>query len=616
VAFDGGGSATTGAGSYTLSGTASDANGIASVTATSGTGPACSMSGTTSWTCALNGITAGTYTYTATATDIAGNTTLSSSFSLTRDSTPPAGYTVTITPTAVNSGNQTAFGFTLSGAEVGASYSYTLSSSGGGSPLTGTGTVTSANQSFSGIDVSSLPDGTLTLSLTLTDAATNTGTPATATVTKDVAAPTVATYTPVHNATSIATNTTLSLTFGEAVTVSGTVNLVVKRVSDNVTVATLALPAGPYDANAPITTLAASGLSGSIQYYVTTSTLDATNRITDTAGNAFAGITSDTIWRFTTAAPVGDTSSFIITVNTALGSGGSTFIIPTTTVAPIGAGYNYSIARSDGGLFSVSGGCSGTSVTSVSGCGSSPTTITFPASGTYDIKISGNFPRIYFNNGGDRLKLTKIKQWGTIAWTSMANAFYGCSNVDVTASDAPDLVTGAPGGMNLLYMFHAATNVGRDASNGGTSNTSWNTWNTSKVTDMAGMFEFATNFNQNIGSWNTSAVTRMGWMFRSTKFNQDIRRKPVSNISTNPASTSYENSTSSDDAWYTGSVNAVIGMTSTFSGASNFAQDLDNWCVSGFTGTPGGFGYSVTGKVPLFGATGVAGQCPQRAPLP
>jgi hypothetical protein len=425
--------------------------------------------------------------------------------------------------------------------------------------------------------------------------------------TVDTTAPTVATYTPAHNATSIATNTTLSLTFGEAVTVSGTVNLVIKRVSDAVTVATLALPAGPYAANAPITTAAASGLSGSIQYYVTTSTLDTINRITDTAGNAFAGITSDTIWRFTTAAPVGDTSSFIITVNTALGSGGSTFIIPTT-----GTGYNYSIARSDGGLISTAGsgtGCAVTNQTSNSGC-SGNTTITFPSSGTYDIKISGNFPRIFFNNGGDRLKLTKIKQWGTIAWTSMESAFHGCSNVEVTASDAPNLTMPT---MNLQNMFRAATNVGRDASNGGTTNSSWNTWNTSKVIRMHAMFHSATNFNQNIGSWNTSAVTAIDYMFQGAgRFNQNISRKPVSNISTNPASTSYENSTTSDDAWYTGSVNASGSMSSTFNGASNFAQDLDNWCVSGFTGNPG-LGYTATGKVPLFGSTGAA-RCPLRAP--
>jgi hypothetical protein len=373
---------------------------------------------------------------------------------------------------------------------------------------------------------------------------------------------------------------------------------------------------------------------GSIQYYVTTSTLDTTNRITDTAGNAFAGISSDTIWRFTTAAPVGDTSSFIITVNTnntATGSSGATqFTIPTTTIAPIGAGYNYSIARSDGGSFSVSGGCSATSVTSVSGCGSSPTTITFPAPGAYDIKISGAFPRIYFANGVEKSKLIEIKQWGTIAWTSMDRAFHGCNNMNVTASDAPDLINGAPaitvnaagvptgGGMSLMNMFRAATNVGRDASNGGTTNSSWNTWNTSKVTNMHAMFHSATHFNQNIESWNTSAVIGIDWMFNGAgRFNQNISRKPVSNISTNPASTSYDNNTItptttiySDDAWYTGLVN---GPNSMLSGTSNFAQDLDNWCVSRVTGNPG-LGYMASGKVPLFGAPGVAGQCPLRDP--
>ena len=33
------------------------------------------------------------------------------------------------------------------------------------------------------------------------------------------------------------------------------------------------------------------------------------------------------------------------------------------------------------------------------------------------------FPRIYFNNGGDRQKLLTIEQWGTGKWTSMNSAF-------------------------------------------------------------------------------------------------------------------------------------------------------------------------------------------------
>lgn len=32
-----------------------------------------------------------------------------------------------------------------------------------------------------------------------------------------------------------------------------------------------------------------------------------------------------------------------------------------------------------------------------------------------------------------------IEQWGDIAWSSMSGAFYGCVNMDVRATDVPDL---------------------------------------------------------------------------------------------------------------------------------------------------------------------------------
>ena len=49
--------------------------------------------------------------------------------------------------------------------------------------MTGSGSVTSATQNITGINVSSLSNGTLTYSVTLTNAAGNTGTAATATAT-------------------------------------------------------------------------------------------------------------------------------------------------------------------------------------------------------------------------------------------------------------------------------------------------------------------------------------------------------------------------------------------------------------------------------------------------
>ena len=55
--------------------------------------------------------------------------------------------------------------------------------------MTGSGSVTSATQDITGINVSSLSNGTLTFSVTLTDAAGNTGAAATATATLDTAVP-------------------------------------------------------------------------------------------------------------------------------------------------------------------------------------------------------------------------------------------------------------------------------------------------------------------------------------------------------------------------------------------------------------------------------------------
>ena len=93
------------------------------------------------------------------------------------------------------------------------------------------------------------------------------------------------------------------------------------------------------------------------------------------------------------------------------------FTIPTT-----GTGYLYDIETSDG-----------QSITGLTG----GTTITFPSAGTYDIFISGSFPQFYFNNTGDGLKLIDLKNFGIYAQgsTSQEMAFYGCSNMVISATD-------------------------------------------------------------------------------------------------------------------------------------------------------------------------------------
>ena len=115
----------------------------------------------------------------------------------------------------------------------------------------------------------------------------------------------------------------------------------------------------------------------------------------------------------------GGDERFIITVKTdnAGTSATNKFTLPTT-----GTGYNYDITTSDGQV--ITGLTTGT-------------TITFPTAGTYDIFISGSFPRCYFNDTGDKDKLVDIKNFGIYALgsTSQSGAFFGCSNMVISATD-------------------------------------------------------------------------------------------------------------------------------------------------------------------------------------
>ncbi|MDN5299853.1 MAG: large repetitive protein, partial [Clostridiales bacterium] len=108
---------------------------------------------------------------------------------VTKDTTAPNGYSVAIDPTAINTGNQNTLSFTFASAEVGTQYAYTIISDGGAGTVTNTGTIATATDQLTNIDVSALPDGILTLSVTLTDASGNVGSEATDTILKDIVAP-------------------------------------------------------------------------------------------------------------------------------------------------------------------------------------------------------------------------------------------------------------------------------------------------------------------------------------------------------------------------------------------------------------------------------------------
>ncbi|WP_300528965.1 Ig-like domain-containing protein [Maricaulis sp.] len=153
------------------------------------------------------------------ASDAAGNgNTAATQFGIDVDITAPTGFTVGFAGFDTGSFNATSAPngfFDFTGAEVGTTYDYSFTSDAGGSPVTGSGSITSAGQNISPIDLSGLPDGTLTLSVTLTDAAGNVSTPDTATATLDQDGPSVTITGPTATQTGAFT---IDVVFSEAVT--------------------------------------------------------------------------------------------------------------------------------------------------------------------------------------------------------------------------------------------------------------------------------------------------------------------------------------------------------------------------------------------------------------
>ena len=166
---------------------------------------------------------------------------------------------------------------------------------------------------------------------------------------------------------------------------------------------------------------------------------------------------------------------------------------------------------------------------------------------TIDLSISPtNFQRINIsNNQPTSHRLLDVKQWGTTAWTSMANAFFGCSNLNITATDIPNLTSVT----RMEQMFQSCAKL--------TTVPNINSWNTAGVTVMTSLFNGCSSFNQNIGSWNTAKVVSMQNMFaKAGSFNQNI------------------------GGWNTAALTRTSGM---FDGASSFNQNIGGWNTAAVT---------------------------------
>jgi surface protein len=210
----------------------------------------------------------------------------------------------------------------------------------------------------------------------------------------------------------------------------------------------------------------------------------------------------------------GVTQPFIIQVKTdnAGTSASNQFTIPTNT-SGITQAFNYDIETSDG-----------QTITGVTG----NHTITFPSAGTYEVRISGSFPYIYFNNGGDRSKMLDVSNFGIYALgsTSQANAFRGCSNMTITATDSGNFgsvtnFTNAWRGCGSLTSFplldtSSVTNF-TNAWYGCNSLTSFPLLDTSSGTSFQSAWQSCSSLaNYPANAFDTNIATNYTNAFRST----------------------------------------------------------------------------------------------------
>ena len=143
-------------------------------------------------------------------------------------------------------------------------------------------------------------------------------------------------------------------------------------------------------------------------------------------------------------------------------------------------------------------------------------THTYVQAGDYEVTIWGEIQGFnFFKTNQSAKNILDISSWGQVKLGNDQAYFFRCSNLQVSAADAPDL----SGTTDLFAMFREATSF----------NSNINHWDMSGVSNMQDMFYKATNFNQPLDQWDVSNVTSFATMFTSSAFNQDISGWDVSN---------------------------------------------------------------------------------------
>lgn len=275
-------------------------------------------------------------------------------------------------------------------------------------------------------------------------------------------------------------------------------------------------------------------------------------------------------------------------------------------------------------------------------------THTYATAGVYQVSMLGTCSGWRFNNSGDRLKMTTISQWGNgfRFGTTEGGYFYGCRNLNITATDAPILtgttslsqafkecivlnadlstwdVSAVVDMSHMLEDAHMFNNGANTAVNPQTGRAGLDGWDVRSLDDAFKIFRWAYRFNRPLSNWNVSNLTRSQDMFfRAQAFDQDLSKwdmRKVTNMqSMFYGATIFNNGENSDvnpltgrsgiNGWDTSSAqnmicvfteaalfnrpigdwntSAVTSIQCMFRHAASFNQDISSWNMSNVTNT-------------------------------
>lgn len=133
----------------------------------------------------------------------------------------------------------------------------------------------------------------------------------------------------------------------------------------------------------------------------------------------------------------------------------------------------------------------------------------YPDAGRYTISIDGDITQ--FKTRPDTSDcLIDVLQWGPARWESMMCMFSCASNLQISASDTPDLSRVS----DMRYMFHACYKF----------NSPIEHWDVSGVVDMSGILHSAESFNRSINKMDLRSLRKTDDMlYRAYLFDQDLR---------------------------------------------------------------------------------------------